>query len=218
MQWLGKRILKASLNCSFVYSTCKTYYIHTTGNIKAWGDFNRTKIQELMFLNSTYVLGRVQDQGTAYSWQEIDFISWMLFYCCLFNKLDCGSLFNMAVRISLLSGSTCLILVAVATFLLKYRNKSQSMHSGIIQREIVGSYDSKYNEYFPKHYHASGLLILPYDKIVEPFEAWFAGDQNMSRIDYYYGMINHIYTKIYSYVFPLISCHFKRWVISITIN
>ena len=40
---------------------------------------------------------------------------------------------------------------------------------------------------FPKTYHATGLLTLPYDGIMEPFEIWYAGDLNMSRIDYYHG-------------------------------
>lgn len=40
---------------------------------------------------------------------------------------------------------------------------------------------------FPKTYHATGLLTLPYDGIMEPFEIWYAEDLNMSRIDYYYG-------------------------------
>jgi hypothetical protein len=40
---------------------------------------------------------------------------------------------------------------------------------------------------FPKTYHATGLLTLPYDGIMEPFEIWYAEDLNMSRIDYYHG-------------------------------
>ena len=40
---------------------------------------------------------------------------------------------------------------------------------------------------FPKTYHATGLLTLPYDGIMEPFEIWYAQELNMSRIDYYYG-------------------------------
>lgn len=37
-------------------------------------------------------------------------------------------------------------------------------------------------------YHTQGILTLPYDGIVEPFEAWYVGKKHMSRIDYYYGM------------------------------
>lgn len=42
---------------------------------------------------------------------------------------------------------------------------------------------------FPEFYHAQGIISLPYDGIIEPFEAWYAGRHKMSRIDYYYG--NH---------------------------
>ena len=45
---------------------------------------------------------------------------------------------------------------------------------------------------FPHFYHATGFISLPYDDIVEPFEAWYAGKLNMSRIDYYYGKFNFI--------------------------
>ena len=40
---------------------------------------------------------------------------------------------------------------------------------------------------FPQFYHATGVITLPYDGIMEPFEAWYASQYNMSRIDYYYG-------------------------------
>ena len=40
---------------------------------------------------------------------------------------------------------------------------------------------------FPRMYHATGVITLPYDGISEPFEAWYAEKYNMSRIDYYYG-------------------------------
>lgn len=94
----------------------------------------------------------------------------------------------MAARVDVATVSTCLALVAVTIFLLLFRKESVLLfHS---KREVVGNYDRIYERYFPKHYHASGLLILPYDRIVEPFEAWFAGDKSMSRIDYYYGKHN----------------------------
>ena len=54
---------------------------------------------------------------------------------------------------------------------------------------IVGDFDASYDQLFPRYYHATGLLTLPYDNIVEPFEAWYAGEKNMSRIDYYHGML-----------------------------
>ncbi|XP_058968750.2 counting factor associated protein D [Pocillopora verrucosa] len=41
---------------------------------------------------------------------------------------------------------------------------------------------------FPEFYHAQGIISLPYDGIIEPFEAWYGGRHKMSRIDYYYGM------------------------------
>ena len=40
---------------------------------------------------------------------------------------------------------------------------------------------------FPEFYHTQGTISLPFDDIIEPFEAWYAGKYNMSRIDYYYG-------------------------------
>ena len=43
------------------------------------------------------------------------------------------------------------------------------------------------NIVFPKSYHATGLLTLPYDGIMEPFEIWYAEKHRMSRIDYYHG-------------------------------
>lgn len=62
---------------------------------------------------------------------------------------------------------------------------------------IVGDFDPSYDKLFPRYYHATGLLRLPYDNIIEPFEAWYAGERNMSRIDYYYGMfpkLHNLYT------------------------
>ena len=42
---------------------------------------------------------------------------------------------------------------------------------------------------FPEFYHTQGIISLPYDGIIEPFEAWYGGRHKMSRIDYYYGKI-----------------------------
>lgn len=47
----------------------------------------------------------------------------------------------------------------------------------------------KHRIQFPRFYHTHGTISLPYDGIVEPFEAWYAGKYNMSRIDYYYGKL-----------------------------
>ena len=44
---------------------------------------------------------------------------------------------------------------------------------------------------FPEFYHAQGIISLPYDGIIEPFEAWYGGRHKMSRIDYYYGKTHH---------------------------
>ena len=51
---------------------------------------------------------------------------------------------------------------------------------------------------FPHTYHATGVITLPYDGIMEPFEAWYAEKHNMSRIDYYYGkyMLSKRYKNI----------------------
>jgi len=40
---------------------------------------------------------------------------------------------------------------------------------------------------FPKSYHVKGVIILPFNDIVEPFEAWVDADKGMSRIDFYDG-------------------------------
>ena len=48
---------------------------------------------------------------------------------------------------------------------------------------------------FPEFYHAQGIISLPYDGIIEPFEAWYSGGHNMSRIDYYYGKETSILAK-----------------------
>lgn len=46
---------------------------------------------------------------------------------------------------------------------------------------------------FPEFYHAQGIISLPYDGIIEPFEAWYGGRHKMSRIDYYYGKSNYFF-------------------------
>lgn len=48
----------------------------------------------------------------------------------------------------------------------------------------------RYKVSFPAFYHSVGTITLPIDDLVEPFEAWYAGELNMSRIDYYYGMLS----------------------------
>ena len=63
-----------------------------------------------------------------------------------------------------------------------------STHVNVKRYAISGEFDVNYDKLFPHYYHATGMLTLPYDDIIEPFEAWYAGERNMSRIDYYYGM------------------------------
>ena len=48
---------------------------------------------------------------------------------------------------------------------------------------------------FPEFYHAQGIISLPYDGIIEPFEAWYGGRHKMSRIDYYYGEIRYFISQ-----------------------
>ena len=66
-----------------------------------------------------------------------------------------------------------------------------SKHVKLKRYAIVGDFDASYDRLFPRYYHATGMLTLPYDNIVEPFEAWYAGEKNMSRIDYYYGKFDN---------------------------
>lgn len=80
-----------------------------------------------------------------------------------------------------------LVSAALVGIIFKVHKMSQDSTLSLAKHDIVGDYDALYDEYFPRYYHATGILSLPFDDIVEPFEAWFAGDRNMSRIDYYYG-------------------------------
>ena len=43
---------------------------------------------------------------------------------------------------------------------------------------------------FPTSYRTTGMISLPLDGIIEPFEAWYSGEHNMSRIDYYNGKLD----------------------------
>lgn len=88
------------------------------------------------------------------------------------------------VLIFVLAVLTTALLIGIGVEIQKF---SQDSALSLAKHDIVGGYDKLYDEYFPRCYHSSGLLSLPFDDIVEPFEAWFAGERNMSRIDYYYG-------------------------------
>jgi hypothetical protein len=43
---------------------------------------------------------------------------------------------------------------------------------------------------WPTSYTAKGIINLPYAEIGEPFDAWYDGPNQRSRIDYYSGMLN----------------------------
>lgn len=83
--------------------------------------------------------------------------------------------------------SSIVVVAGLVGAILEVYKMSQDSILRLVNRDIVGDYDTLYVEYFPRYYHATGILSLPFDGIVEPFEAWFAGERNMSRIDYYYG-------------------------------
>lgn len=83
--------------------------------------------------------------------------------------------------------SSVMVVAGLVGVIVEVYKMSQDTILRLVKRDIVGDYDALYDEYFPQYYHATGILSLPFDGIVEPFEAWFAGDRNTSRIDYYYG-------------------------------
>lgn len=83
--------------------------------------------------------------------------------------------------------SSVLVLAGLEGVIVEVYKMSQDSILRLLKRDIVGDYDALYDKYFPRYYHATGILSLPFDDIAEPFEAWFAGDRNVSRIDYYYG-------------------------------
>ncbi|XP_066922832.1 counting factor associated protein D-like [Clytia hemisphaerica] len=66
---------------------------------------------------------------------------------------------------------------------------NKTSEDSAIRKIVEGERESeRYNINFPLFYHAVGTITLPFDDLVEPFEAWYAGELNMSRIDYYQGM------------------------------
>ena len=66
--------------------------------------------------------------------------------------------------------------------------KSERKLVNLAEKKIKAEEENiRYKIIFPSFYHAVGTITLPFDDLVEPFEAWYAGDLNMSRIDYYYG-------------------------------
>jgi len=66
------------------------------------------------------------------------------------------------------------------------QNDEESAIQKIVNEEKESE---KYKISFPLFYHSVGTITLPYDGLVEPFEAWYAGELNMSRIDYYQGKL-----------------------------
>lgn len=87
--------------------------------------------------------------------------------------------------------SSIVVVAGLVGVILELYKMSPDSIFRLVNRDIVGDYDTLYTEYFPRYYHATGILSLPFDGIVEPFEAWFAGERNMSRIDYYYGTFEY---------------------------
>jgi hypothetical protein len=45
---------------------------------------------------------------------------------------------------------------------------------------------------WPASYMAQGIINLPYAEIGEPFDAWYDGPNQRSRIDYYSGKLENI--------------------------
>ena len=91
--------------------------------------------------------------------------------------------------------SSVLVVAGLVGVIFEVYKMSQDSILRLVKLDIVGDYDALYDEYFPRYYHATGILSLPFDGIVEPFEAWFAGARNMSRIDYYYGTYEYPYNN-----------------------
>ena len=88
-------------------------------------------------------------------------------------------------RAVFVSTIACVVLIGFCLETRKYLIASSSLR---LQRySVAGDFDPSYDRLFPRFYHATGLITLPYDNIVEPFEVWYAGEKNMSRIDYHYG-------------------------------
>ena len=68
--------------------------------------------------------------------------------------------------------SSVLVVGGLLGVIFEVYKMSQDSILGFVKRDIVGDYDALYDEYFPRYYHATGILSLPFDGIVEPFEAW----------------------------------------------
>ena len=64
---------------------------------------------------------------------------------------------------------------------------AKKMVKKLLNEVLAESKDVRFDIEFPLFYHASGVISLPFDGLQEPFEAWYAGELNMSRIDYFYG-------------------------------
>ncbi|XP_047134693.1 uncharacterized protein LOC100204117 isoform X2 [Hydra vulgaris] len=100
-----------------------------------------------------------------------NFVFYSSFFCrCLILLLSTGVVLVGQYQ---LAGS---ILFDHQNFVNKYR------------RELNNDFKLKPKLIFPKSYHTTGVLKLPYGGIEEPFEAWYSGNNKMSRIDYYGGM------------------------------
>ena len=88
--------------------------------------------------------------------------------------------------------------IAVAGVVAIWINKlySQPLNLGITRRSLrtdLSDNDAPLlPKPFPRNYHATGKLFLPHGNIMEPFEVWYAGDYNRSRIDYYFGKLDNV--------------------------
>lgn len=71
------------------------------------------------------------------------------------------------------------------------QDKSRKNQEGGSPKTVIpnGAEKNRREIYFPESYRTTGTITLPLDGIMEPFEAWFAGKHNMSRIDYYNGRL-----------------------------
>ena len=83
---------------------------------------------------------------------------------------------------------------------LRNQNKlNESSEDSAIRKIVEGERESeRYNINFPLFYHSVGTITLPFDDLVEPFEAWYAGELNMSRIDYYQGIFHSAFLDLFS--------------------
>lgn len=59
---------------------------------------------------------------------------------------------------------------------------------------------------FKDHYHASGQIRLPYAELIEPFEIFFQGPKNRSRMDTYSGEPSSLFFLLIDFVSEMKRC------------